>query len=137
MPPTGQELVDAAWNGQLSEVKRLLADAGAPSINWVDTYSRSGLHHAALGGHLNVVKYLLENGAKCSLKDNGGKTAADLAGSKRVKALLNTEANKGAINLSTPCPACNQPLTLNPTQVCCRAQSLLGVCMHIFIFKCM
>ena len=97
MPPTGQELVDAAWNGQLLEVKRVLADAGAPSINWVDTYSRSGLHHAALGGHLNVVKYLLENGANLSLKDNRGQTAADLAGCKRVKALLTTEANKGAI----------------------------------------
>ena len=97
MPPTGQELVDAAWNGQLLEVKRVLADAGAPSINWVDTYSRSGLHHAALGGHLNVVKYLLENGANLSLQDNRGQTAADLAGCKRVKALLTTEANKGAI----------------------------------------
>ena len=62
MPPTGQELVDAAWNGQLLEVKRVLADAGAPSINWVDTYSRSGLHHAALGGHLNVVKLEISPG---------------------------------------------------------------------------
>ena len=26
-------------------------------------------------------------------------------------------------NLSTPCPGCNQPLTLKPTQVCCRVPS--------------
>ena len=44
-----------------------------------------------------MVKYLLENGANLSLQDNRGQTAADLAGCKRVKALLTTEANKGAI----------------------------------------
>ena len=39
-------------------------------------------------------------------------------------------------NLSTPCPGCNQPLTLKPTQVCCRvpsSASCMYVCVEIHI----
>ena len=37
-------------------------------------------------------------------------------------------------NLSTPCPGCNQPLTLKPTQVCCQMPSSvcrMYVCVEI------
>ena len=37
------------------------------------------LHEASLGGHLEVVRYLIEKGANPKLKTKAGKTAYDIA----------------------------------------------------------
>lgn len=42
--------------------------------------SRTPLHWAASSGHLDVVTYLLENGAEVDKVDNGGWTALHIAG---------------------------------------------------------
>ena len=39
-------------------------------------------------GHVDIVKYLLENGAKKGLKNNEGKRAIQLTNNNEIKSLL-------------------------------------------------
>jgi hypothetical protein len=78
-----------------AEIVRLLLDAGedANRFNPVGAHSHSTpLHQAALGGHLEVVKLLVERGAKLDMKDIlFGGTPADWAehgGKKEVERYL-------------------------------------------------
>lgn len=69
----------AARTGNLAVV-RLFVQAGM-SVN-THHYNWGGgtvLHVAAWYGHLEVVKYLVESGARVGTWDNGRRTAADLA----------------------------------------------------------
>jgi ankyrin repeat protein len=54
-----------------------LLDAGA-HIDERDARGRTALMIAAEGGHAEIANLLLVRGADPSLKDNGGKRAADL-----------------------------------------------------------
>jgi hypothetical protein len=56
-----------------------------------DTYGRTGLHWAAVGGHINEVNKILASGGVPNAKDNSGKTPLDLAlenGHKEMAHLL-------------------------------------------------
>jgi ankyrin repeat protein len=56
-----------------------------------DTLGRTGLHWAAVGGHVNEVNKILAFGAVPNAKDNGGKTPMDLAlenGHKKIAHLF-------------------------------------------------
>jgi len=83
-----EELFKAAENGDTERVKELLAHLNSfwypipIKMGYVNATSSNGstpLHYAAYNGHTDVVKLLLENGADPSIKDNTGKTAADIA----------------------------------------------------------
>lgn len=53
-------------------VRGFAKNAGMPfSVKATDVNGRTLLHRAALGDHLGVVKWLLENGADAKAKDNG------------------------------------------------------------------
>ena len=71
------DLIMAAYYGDLSEVKRLLA-AGA-KVNSKDKNDITALMAASLRGHREVVELLLAQGAEVNAKDNNGKTALMLA----------------------------------------------------------
>jgi ankyrin repeat protein len=80
-----EELFKAVKYGDTTRVKELLArvpDIHKIGIDYVNATSSNGstpLHYAAYNGHTDVVKLLLENGADPSIKDNTGKTTADIA----------------------------------------------------------
>jgi hypothetical protein len=54
-----QKLLDAAQSGNLAEVKRLLGLPGQ-DVSFVDEYGNTALHFAALTGHLDVVRALVD-----------------------------------------------------------------------------
>lgn len=66
---------------------RLLLDRGA-KIDPVDDRGRNALMIAAGLGHAEIVKVLIAAGANKGARDKLGKSAADLAGTAEVKALL-------------------------------------------------
>jgi ankyrin repeat protein len=57
------------------EVARVLVDAGA-QVNRQCEHGRTALHMAAAWGHLDVVKYLLQNAADPSIRDEENMTPA-------------------------------------------------------------
>ncbi|KAI9454762.1 ankyrin repeat-containing domain protein [Lactarius psammicola] len=59
---------------------RSLVSEDATSVNTVDADSRTPLHWAASGGHLDVITYLLANGAEVDKIDDSGWTALHIAG---------------------------------------------------------
>ena len=63
-------LVAAARNGHLDEVIRML-ETGV-SVDHQDEYGITSLHMASLHNHPEVVRYLLEHGAKTDVKDAWG-----------------------------------------------------------------
>ena len=49
------------------------------AVNEVDKDGKTCLHHAVAGGHLEMVKYLIECGCNTAAVDNSGKSATALA----------------------------------------------------------
>jgi ankyrin repeat protein len=70
-------IIEAAETGNLEEVRRLVQqDRGLmDAASTTDT----PLTAAALGGHVGVIRYLLEEGAQLGLRDPDGWTALDVA----------------------------------------------------------
>jgi len=67
-----ETLVQAARNGRLEEVKRLLFEAGA-NCNGTDFWGDTPLLEAAEKGQLEVLKYLIQAGAKVDTSDSIGR----------------------------------------------------------------
>lgn len=96
------ELVEAASNGDLEQVKTLIEKEGI-DINARETEYEIGetaLIGASTGGQLEVVKYLISKGADINIKDNDGVTALMMASAKGhlevVKYLIDNGADINA-----------------------------------------
>ena len=63
----------AAYEGRLNDIKNYLSEGGG--INALDKYNNTALHWAAKGNQYEVVKYLVQNGIDCSLRNGQGDTA--------------------------------------------------------------
>tara|TARA_B100000579_G_C22593386_1_gene739130 strand:- start:27 stop:815 length:789 start_codon:yes stop_codon:yes gene_type:complete len=74
----GQQLLEAAESGDISEVKNLLA-RGA-DVNATDKYGITALHWAAERGYEEIVKALVKAGADVNAKESAGWTALHYAG---------------------------------------------------------
>lgn len=68
----------AAEGGSVESVAALLGK-GADKNQRDDKLGRTPLHYAAAGGHGSTVEVLINNSADLFIKDNSGKTAAELA----------------------------------------------------------
>lgn len=77
---------DAVWYNHPDELVGLLDDC--VGVNDVDQYGWTLLHHAADRDRLDVARILVERGASRSLRNKDGDTAANLATSPEMKALL-------------------------------------------------
>lgn len=83
----GEELLQAAAQGHLTEVNKLL-DQGV-DVNFEDyDGGRTALFYATCNGHRDVVKLLLRRGADVRIKDHDGRIAADDAQSPEMRALF-------------------------------------------------
>ncbi len=77
--PAQQELIEAAFNGQLDEVRRLVSAGTA--VDFADSEKRTPFMLAAFNGHTPVLQFLLEEGAEVDAKDVNGRTALMYASS--------------------------------------------------------
>ncbi|RUS20677.1 hypothetical protein BC937DRAFT_94650 [Endogone sp. FLAS-F59071] len=81
------ELCSACREGDREKVESLVSNFAAP-INFVDEWQCSPLYWACLCGHFEVVKYLLENGAKCDRNTFQGERCLYGALTKQIRDLL-------------------------------------------------
>ena len=84
-----EDLIAAAFNGDLPEVQRLLAKGA--EVNAKDKEGKTALMMASWNGHVEVVRVLLAKRADVNAKRNDGTTALMLAsyrGHRKVSALL-------------------------------------------------
>lgn len=74
------KLLDAAYDGNLKEVKHLLEKKSVPLKSCRDVIGSTPLHFAAFRGHVDVVQYLIErHKMRPSSKNDKGQTPLDLA----------------------------------------------------------
>jgi hypothetical protein len=92
------DLHDAAFNGDVEHVRKLLKEGKNPNIK--DEYGWTPLHWAALGGHVDVARLLLKHGADPNARSESGWTplhiAAFLGRVDVVKLLLEHGADPNA-----------------------------------------
>src|SRR5262249_13458831 len=74
LPPRERDFLDAAKAGDVAKLRELRA-RGVP-MDVLDNrdfpcWGQTALMHAASGGHLDAVRFLLESGAKVSARDRG------------------------------------------------------------------
>ncbi|XP_018916518.2 acyl-CoA-binding domain-containing protein 6 [Bemisia tabaci] len=79
----------AADRGNLPIVELLVSLLGA-DINLKDCDGQTPLHYAVSCDHLDIVKFLLANGAKPNLRDDTNMTPADLSDNEKIKELLSS-----------------------------------------------
>jgi hypothetical protein len=64
-----EKLIEAAKSGNIADV-RAIAQQHAEVINQRDKFGATALHHAAFGGHRDVVRVLVEHGAEVNAADS-------------------------------------------------------------------
>ncbi|RZC42090.1 Ankyrin repeat domain containing protein [Asbolus verrucosus] len=110
-----QELLEAARKGNVAVVEKILGQRAkrsgplaslrrGPGANVQDSSGYSALHHAALNGHREIVKLLLEHDASTNIVDVKGSSPLHLAawsGNVDIVRLLLTGPSICNVNLTT------------------------------------
>ena len=90
----------AAWTGDVSEVKRLIAEGA--DVNHIDTAHETPLHGAAAWGHADVVRVLVASGARVNVPGTTGLSplhwAAGWGNLETVRVLLESGSDIHALN---------------------------------------
>ena len=89
-----KKIHQAAENGDLKELRKLMKSPQNFDINSKDEMSdetgeTTALHKASGGGHLEVVKFLIEKGVLVNVKDEGGMTPLMYTSKVEVMKCLN------------------------------------------------
>ena len=90
--PTGDDLVEAAGNGSLDQVDRLLRAGVSPNAA---SYGVTPLIAAAVHGHAEVVQRLIAAGADVNFRDRWGMTALDYATREKHPAAIDALGRAG------------------------------------------
>lgn len=102
----GCQLLQQAALGNLDRIKMMLSGPDKNMlVNFRDYDRRTALHVAASEGHLEICKYLIENGAKINRSDRWGGSPLDDASRHRQKEVIqylrSLGATTGSANLAT------------------------------------
>lgn len=112
-PIFADEIHTAAENGDLELVKKLISE-NPKLVDAPDREGKTPLHYAAAKGNLEVVEFLVKNGANVNARNSSGITPLYLAkgfGKKAVAEFL--EKHGGAAEVVKPKPAV-KPSTSSP-----------------------
>ncbi|CAN9502835.1 unnamed protein product [Ophioblennius macclurei] len=90
-----EKLLEAAREGDLATLSKLLSGKEAPDIHCRDSVGNTPLHCAAYRGQKQCVVKLLKCGAKADVKNNNGQTAFDLVRTDELKHFLAAYQEKG------------------------------------------
>ncbi|XP_072294259.1 oxysterol-binding protein-related protein 1-like isoform X1 [Eucyclogobius newberryi] len=90
-------LLEAAREGDLSTLNRLLSRKKPPDINCTDLLGNTPLHSAAYRGQRQCALKLLKSGASPSINNKQGQTALDLANDGVMKQVLENNTNRGTV----------------------------------------
>ena len=93
-PSKDSALIEAAQNGNVAEVKRLLSEGA--NVNAKTSYEQTALHRAAILGDTTVVQLLVNRGSDISATDKEGATALLLAASCGHTATVQVFLDRGA-----------------------------------------
>lgn len=101
------DFINSAYHGDTENVRRILMQQRNETIRWLfsrinkyDKVSARPLHYAAYNGHFEIVKLLVEHGAKVNAQDESGQTALHVAAQNGHAEIVNYLLSKGAeINL--------------------------------------
>ncbi|XP_039877598.1 oxysterol-binding protein-related protein 1-like isoform X2 [Simochromis diagramma] len=89
-----EKLLEAAREGDISTLSKLLNGKDAPDIHCRDSVGNTPLHCAAYRGQKQCVIKLLKCGANPSIKNNNAQTALDLVCTDELKQILAAYKNK-------------------------------------------
>ncbi|MFC1724792.1 ankyrin repeat domain-containing protein [candidate division KSB1 bacterium] len=70
---SAQEIFKSAQEGDLAKIKELTAD-NSELVNAKDDDSNTPIFYAALGGHLDIIKFLIEKNAEADIKNKDAET---------------------------------------------------------------
>ncbi|XP_075895521.1 oxysterol-binding protein-related protein 1 isoform X2 [Nelusetta ayraudi] len=90
-----EELLDAAREGDLSALTRLLSRKKPPDINCTDLLGNTPLHSAAYRGQKQCAQKLLRSGARPDIKNKNDQTVFDLASDAAMKQVLQGGEHRG------------------------------------------
>ncbi|XP_072246014.1 oxysterol-binding protein-related protein 1 isoform X2 [Leuresthes tenuis] len=90
-----EELLEAAREGNLSTLTKLLSRKKPPDINCTDLLGNTPLHCAAYRGQRQCALKLLKSGANPSSKNKNGQTVFDLASDTAMKQFLEANVHRG------------------------------------------
>ncbi|KAM8839741.1 oxysterol-binding protein-related protein 1-like [Synchiropus picturatus] len=83
-----EKLLEAAREGDISGLSKLLSSSEAPDINCRDSVGNTPLHCAAYRGQRQCIIKLLKSGACPNMKNNNEQTAADLVRADDIRQIL-------------------------------------------------
>ncbi|XP_074545061.1 oxysterol-binding protein-related protein 1-like isoform X2 [Halichoeres trimaculatus] len=83
-----EKLLEAAREGDISTLSKLLSGEEAPDIHCRDSVGNTPLHCAAYRGQKQCILKLLKSGASLSMKNNNEQTALDLIRSEELRLIL-------------------------------------------------
>ncbi len=93
---TAMALYQAARDGDVAEVRRLIASGADSNGAEETTFGRMALHRAAFNGHVDCVRVLVEGGASVDKRDRFGLTPLHWAASRKHCEIVTYLLEKGA-----------------------------------------
>ena len=96
IPPDARLYLYSSSN--LTEVRRAIQDGADINVRNRNSNNDTALMQASKNGHLDIVRYLVEQGAKINLRDDVGNTAASLAYDKGEIEIYDYLKANGAID---------------------------------------
>ncbi|XP_071346608.1 oxysterol-binding protein-related protein 1-like isoform X2 [Trachinotus anak] len=101
-----EKLLEAAREGDISTLSKLLSGKEAPNIHCRDAVGNTPLHCAAYRGQKQCIIKLLKSGASPSIRNNNDQTALDLVRSDELKhtvaAFQDRDVNSGVQKIEGP-----------------------------------